>query len=48
MPSKEPEGRTGVGQFMDERKTLKILAWSVGSIVGLMFVLNAYALTAPS
>jgi hypothetical protein len=33
---------------MDERKTLKILAWSVGGIVGLMFILNAYALAATS
>lgn len=29
---------------MDERRTLKVLGWSVGGIVGLMFLLNAIAL----
>jgi hypothetical protein len=31
---------------MDERRTLRLLAWIVGSIVGVSFVLNAYALAA--
>jgi uncharacterized membrane protein len=30
---------------MDERKTLKILAWAVGSVVGMMFILNGIALS---
>ena len=30
---------------MDERRTLSILAWSVGSVVGTMFILNAIALS---
>ena len=30
---------------MDERRTLAILAWAVGSIVGTMFVLNGIALS---
>ena len=30
---------------MDERRTLAILAWAVGSVVGTMFVLNAIALS---
>jgi hypothetical protein len=30
---------------MDERRTLKVLGWSVGGIVGLMFLLNAIALS---
>lgn len=29
---------------MDERRTLALLAWIVGGLVGLMFVLNAIAL----
>jgi len=29
---------------MDERRTLSILAWSVGCVVGTMFILNAVAL----
>jgi len=33
---------------MSERLTLQILAWSVGSIVGLFFILSAFALAAPS
>ncbi len=30
---------------MDERRTLKILAWTVGSVVGMMFILNGIALS---
>jgi uncharacterized membrane protein len=30
---------------MDERRTLKILAWAVGSVVGMMFILNGIALS---
>jgi hypothetical protein len=30
---------------MDERRTLVLLGWSVGGIVGLMFLLNAIALS---
>ncbi len=30
---------------MDERRTLTILAWIVGSVVGMMFILNAIALS---
>ena len=30
---------------MDERRTLKILAWTVGSVVGMMFILNGLALS---
>lgn len=30
---------------MDERRTLAILAWAVGSVVGTMFILNAIALS---
>lgn len=30
---------------MDERRTLSILAWAVGSVVGTMFILNAIALS---
>ena len=30
---------------MDERRTLSILAWSVGCVVGTMFILNAVALS---
>lgn len=30
---------------MDERRTLAILAWAVGSVVGTMFVLNGIALS---
>ena len=29
---------------MDERRTLAFLGWTVGGIVGVMFVLNAVAL----
>jgi hypothetical protein len=29
---------------MDERQTLSILGWIVGSVVGLAFILNAIAL----
>ena len=31
---------------MDEARTLSLLAWTVGSIVGAVFVLNAIALSA--
>jgi hypothetical protein len=30
---------------MDERQTLAILAWAVGSVVGIMFILNGLALS---
>ncbi len=30
---------------MDERRSLKILAWTVGSVVGMMFILNGIALS---
>jgi hypothetical protein len=30
---------------MDERRTLAILAWAVGSVVGTMFILNGIALS---
>jgi hypothetical protein len=30
---------------MDERRTLRILAWTVGSVVGMMFILNGIALS---
>jgi hypothetical protein len=30
---------------MDERQTLRILAWSIGGVVTIMFVLNAVALS---
>jgi len=30
---------------MDERRSLALLAWTVGGIVGLMFTLNAVALS---
>jgi hypothetical protein len=29
---------------MNERRTVPVLAWSVGGIVGLIFILNAIAL----
>jgi hypothetical protein len=29
---------------MDERRTLALLGWTVGGVVGLMFLLNAIAL----
>jgi len=30
---------------MDEKQTLKLLGWSIGGLVALMFVLNGLALT---
>jgi len=30
---------------MDERRTLAILAWAIGSVVGIMFILNGIALS---
>lgn len=30
---------------MDERRTLAIMAWAVGSVVGMMFILNGIALS---
>ncbi len=30
---------------MDERRTLAILAWTIGSVVGVMFILNGIALS---
>ena len=29
---------------MDEKQTLHVLGWSIGGLVGAMFVLNAFAL----
>jgi hypothetical protein len=29
---------------MDEKQTLQVLGWSIGGLVGFMFVLNAFAL----
>ncbi len=29
---------------MSERRTLQMLAWSVGGVVGVLFILNAVAL----
>jgi hypothetical protein len=37
---------SGIDRQMDERRTLQILAWTVGGVVGFMFVLNAIALAA--
>jgi hypothetical protein len=30
---------------MDERRTLSILGWAIGSVVGVVFILNAIALS---
>jgi hypothetical protein len=30
--------------MMDERHTLALFGWAIGGVVGLMFVLNAFAL----
>jgi hypothetical protein len=30
---------------MDERRTLAMLAWAVGGVVGIMFILNGIALS---
>ena len=30
---------------MDERQTLTVLAWTIGGVVGIVFVLNAIALS---
>jgi hypothetical protein len=30
--------------MMDERHTLALFGWTIGAVVGLMFVLNAFAL----
>ena len=30
---------------MDERRTLSILAWALGTVVGTMFILNGIALS---
>jgi hypothetical protein len=30
---------------MDERRTLSLLGWTIGSVVGAVFVLNAIALS---
>jgi hypothetical protein len=40
-PDYELSCRTGINGQMDERRTLQILAWTVGGLVGFMFVLNA-------
>ena len=29
---------------MDDKQTLQFLGWSIGGLVGVMFVLNAFAL----
>jgi hypothetical protein len=29
---------------MDERTTLRVLGWSIGTVIALIFVLNAFAL----
>jgi hypothetical protein len=29
---------------MDEKRTLQVLGWSIGGLVGAMFVFNAFAL----
>jgi hypothetical protein len=29
---------------MDERRTLSILGWTIGAVVGITFILNAFAL----
>jgi hypothetical protein len=36
----------GEGYGMDERQTLRILAWSIGGLFGVVFLLNALALAA--
>jgi len=33
---------------MDERQTLRIMAWSIGGLVGVLFFLNAVALSLTS
>jgi hypothetical protein len=33
---------------MDERQTLRVMAWSIGGIVGVLFFLNAVALSLTS
>ena len=33
---------------MDERQTLRVMAWSIGGVVGVMFFLNAVALSLTS
>jgi hypothetical protein len=35
---------SGIDQ-MDERRTLSLLAWSIGGVVGIMFLLNGLALS---
>jgi hypothetical protein len=35
-----------VTMWMDERRTLQILAWGIGGLVGVLFILNAVALSA--
>lgn len=30
---------------MDERRTLALFGWTIGGVVGLMFVLNAFSLS---
>jgi hypothetical protein len=32
---------------MDEKRTLQFLGWSIGTLVAVMFVLNALALAMP-
>jgi hypothetical protein len=34
----------GGAHLMDEKKTLSILGWVIGSLIGAMFLLNAVAL----
>jgi len=33
---------------MDERQTLRVMAWSIGGVVGVLFFLNAVALSLTS
>jgi hypothetical protein len=37
-------GSFGFEMSMTERRTLQMLAWSVGGLVGALFLLNAFAL----
>lgn len=35
---------TSISAPLDERQTLAILAWTIGGVVGLFFILNALSL----
>ena len=41
LPSGEPKGVS----LMDEAQTLQVLGWTVGGVVGAVFLLNAIALS---